>query len=178
MLVNVWEPACFGRDPTHTAGFNLTPLESRRLFQFKPASVRSLWSAVQVLMKLLETAQTLPAGPWQWLDAYRALIADPAKAVSPSYVLLPFLPCRSPSLLQTHVLLTNLFVGSNNAFRMRRWSRTRSCSAGQWSFPKRSLSSTSSAASWSSRQKSKARRDERERERERERTRAREKESV
>eukprot|EP00048_Salpingoeca_helianthica_P008547 m.123848 g.123848 ORF g.123848 m.123848 type:complete len:973 (-) comp14632_c4_seq7:24-2942(-) len=70
-------------------GFNLTPLESRRLFQFKPASVRSLWSAVQVLMKLLETAQTMPAGPWLWLDAYRALIADPAKSSARWSVELP-----------------------------------------------------------------------------------------
>ena len=59
----------------------LEPTSPRRMYAFKPASVRSLWSAVQSLMKILERTDPVYA-PWPWLDQYRGLITtDSAKTV-------------------------------------------------------------------------------------------------
>ena len=71
-------------NPCHCAGFHLTPLDAvgtpRRVYMFKPASVRSLWSAVQYLLKILECSDGTFV-PWMWLEYYRHLAPDPAKSV-------------------------------------------------------------------------------------------------
>eukprot|EP00047_Mylnosiga_fluctuans_P014711 m.40631 g.40631 ORF g.40631 m.40631 type:complete len:922 (+) comp5624_c0_seq1:186-2951(+) len=59
----------------HFVPFEATPATTRRVYTFKPASVRSLWSAVQSLMKLLESADPTYL-LWHWLLHYRQQIPD------------------------------------------------------------------------------------------------------
>lgn len=66
-------------------GFHFTPFDSsapttRRVYMFKPASIRSLWSAVQSLMKLLERSDPTNL-QWDWLSHYRQRINDVSKSV-------------------------------------------------------------------------------------------------
>jgi protein phosphatase slingshot len=75
---------CTSCRQAHFLGFHFSPLESstpRRVFTFKPASVRSLWSAVQLLLKILESTAPAP-GDWPWLEIYRQMIPNISRSVS------------------------------------------------------------------------------------------------
>eukprot|EP00730_Choanoeca_flexa_P017445 TRINITY_DN8409_c0_g1_i2.p1 TRINITY_DN8409_c0_g1~~TRINITY_DN8409_c0_g1_i2.p1 ORF type:complete len:953 (+),score=184.87 TRINITY_DN8409_c0_g1_i2:66-2861(+) len=58
-------------------GFLFSPGFGKRLVPFKPASVRSLWSAVQCIYKIKEGADSRESADWTWLDHYRNQIDNP-----------------------------------------------------------------------------------------------------
>jgi hypothetical protein len=62
-------------------GFNFSPGFGKRLLPFKPASVRSLWSAVQSIFKIKEGADGREAADWTWLDHYSNQVVNPDEEV-------------------------------------------------------------------------------------------------
>jgi hypothetical protein len=53
-----------------------SPAVARRVYQFRPASVRSLWTGVQAVLKRLESAEAAAKEPWAWVRAYESLVPD------------------------------------------------------------------------------------------------------
>ena len=58
-------------------GFIFSPGKGRRVLPLRPASVRSLWTAVQSIFKIKEGADSQETADWSWLDHYRKQIEDP-----------------------------------------------------------------------------------------------------